>query len=54
MFFFLSGDMFRVAHYTIYMASNIYNVYSIDLCNGYGLNLMIDVMLMCWLIREIE
>jgi hypothetical protein len=47
-------DMFQVAHYTMDMASNIYNRYGTELCNGYSLNLMVDVMLMGWLIHEIE
>jgi hypothetical protein len=36
------------------MTSNLYNRYGIELCNGYGLNLMVDVMLMGWIVHGIE
>jgi hypothetical protein len=37
-------DMSRVAHYTIDMVSNLYDGYGIELCIGYGLILMVDVI----------
>jgi hypothetical protein len=46
--------MSRVAHYTIDMVSNLYKGYGIELCIGYGLILMVDVMLVGWLIHGIE
>jgi hypothetical protein len=36
------------------MASYLYNRYDIELCNGYGLFLLVDVTLMGWLVHGIE
>jgi len=49
-----SYDMSQVAHYTIDIVSNLYKGYGIELCNGYGLILMVDVMLVGWMEHGIE
>jgi hypothetical protein len=43
-----------VAHYTIDMVSDPYDGYCIELFIGYGLMLMVHVMLMGWLVQRIE
>jgi hypothetical protein len=47
-------DISWVAYYTIDMVSDLYNGYGIELCIGYGLILMVDVMLVGCLIHGIE
>ena len=49
-----SYDMSWLEHYTIDMVSNLYKGYGIEFCNGYGLILMVDVMLVGWLVHGIE
>jgi hypothetical protein len=46
--------MSQVAQYTIDMVLNLYKGYGIELRNGYGLILMVDVVLVGWLVHGIN